>query len=225
MIILLVVLIMDGRAAHIQESPFVHTQPRDDGLYSLEALFMELDDVDPANVLIIPDGSNITQGEEITDEIRSLAMPLDVFQRATKEQAAADALGLVMRAPVAEGVITDEELIRVAPALTERMWRPGVDVVVGDVYTFMDCLWRCITAHSTQGNWQPDKVPALWRKVEVVHPDTPRVWQMHTDYTTGDRVRYPDTQSPLYLCLQGHMSQAGWEPPNAPALWTLAMTE
>ena len=214
---------MDNRAAHIKASPFVYTRARGEGLYSLEALFLQLEDVDPTNVLIMPDDTDIVQGAEITDEIRSLAMPLDVFQRATKEQAAADALGLVMRVPVAEGLISDEELIRVAPALTERTWRPGIEVVVGDVYTYEDFLWRCITEHTTQDDWQPDKVPALWRKVEVIHPDTSRVWQTHTDYAAGDRVNYPDVQSSLYLCLQGHMSQAGWEPPNAPALWALAM--
>ena len=222
---MIVVIVMDGKAAYVQASPFVRTQKTEDGLYSLEAAFMELVHVDPVNVLIIPDDIDITQGAEITDEIRSLAMPLDVFQRATKEQAAADALGLVMREPITHGLISDEELLRVAPALTERVWRPGIEVVVGDVYTFMDWLWRCITAHTTQDDWQPDKVPALWRKVEIVHPDMPRVWQTHTDYAAGDRVQYPDVQSSLYLCLQGHMSQAGWEPPNAPALWVLAMKE
>ena len=213
------VLVAGGRAAHIQASPFVHTQPRGNGLYSLEALFLEMDDVDPVNVLILPDGADIEQGTEITEDVRTLALPMDSFLRATKEQAAADALGLVMRAAVAQGTISDEELIRVAPALAERAWRVGLDVAVGDVYTHMDSLWRCVTAHTTQDGWQPDKVPALWRKVEVIDQNAPRVWQTQTDYAAGDKVHYTDAQSPLYICVQGHMSQAGWEPPNVPALW------
>lgn len=41
-------------------------------------------------------------------------------------------------------------------------------------------------------------------------------WAVDTDYATGDRRRRADR---LYKCRQGHRSQAGWEPENAPALW------
>ena len=43
------------------------------------------------------------------------------------------------------------------------------------------------------------------------------VWQTDTDYDKGIRVRYGDK---LYRCEQYHTSQAGWEPPAVPALWT-----
>jgi hypothetical protein len=222
---LLVVMVMDGKAAHVQASPFVYTQRKDGGLYSLEALLMELDAVKPSTVLILPDGTDISEGMEITDKVRLLALPLDNFLRATKEQAAADALGLVIRASVVDGLISDKELLRVAPALAERVWRAGLDVVAGDVYAHLGCLWRCVTPHTTQDDWRPDKVPALWRRVEVITPDAPRIWQANTDYMTGDKVHYPDAKSPLYRCMQGHMSQTGWEPPNVPALWQRADKE
>lgn len=35
-------------------------------------------------------------------------------------------------------------------------------------------------------------------------------------YKTGDLVTY---QGSTYKCLQGHTSQAGWEPPAVPAMW------
>ena len=41
-------------------------------------------------------------------------------------------------------------------------------------------------------------------------------WAVDTEYATGDRRRRADR---LYKCRQGHKSQAGWEPENAPALW------
>ncbi|MFD1829439.1 carbohydrate-binding protein [Streptomyces desertarenae] len=41
-------------------------------------------------------------------------------------------------------------------------------------------------------------------------------WRAGTDYRPGDRVEHGGAS---YGCLQGHRSQAGWEPPNAPALW------
>ena len=42
-------------------------------------------------------------------------------------------------------------------------------------------------------------------------------WAANTSYERGVRVRY---DGKLYRCEQAHTSQAGWEPPNVPALWT-----
>ncbi|MFJ8650212.1 carbohydrate-binding protein [Streptomyces sp. NPDC093546] len=41
-------------------------------------------------------------------------------------------------------------------------------------------------------------------------------WAAGTVYTAGDQVTYGGA---AYRCLQGHQAQAGWEPPNVPALW------
>ncbi|MFG2930858.1 trypsin-like serine protease [Streptomyces achromogenes] len=41
-------------------------------------------------------------------------------------------------------------------------------------------------------------------------------WAAGTVYQAGDTVTYGGAS---YRCLQGHQAQAGWEPPNAPALW------
>lgn len=43
------------------------------------------------------------------------------------------------------------------------------------------------------------------------------VWGIGIDYARTVRVRYEDK---LFRCEQPHTSQAGWEPPNVPALWT-----
>ena len=42
-------------------------------------------------------------------------------------------------------------------------------------------------------------------------------WTAGTAYELGIRVRY---DGKLYKCVQAHTSQAGWEPPATPALWT-----
>ncbi|MFP8939948.1 carbohydrate-binding protein [Streptomyces fenghuangensis] len=44
-------------------------------------------------------------------------------------------------------------------------------------------------------------------------------WRAGVDYRAGDRVEYGGAS---YTCLQAHLSQAGWEPPNTPALWRRA---
>ncbi|MFF8293496.1 carbohydrate-binding protein [Streptomyces sp. NPDC016309] len=41
-------------------------------------------------------------------------------------------------------------------------------------------------------------------------------WAAGTVYQAGDQVTYGGA---AYRCLQGHQAQAGWEPPNVPALW------
>ena len=43
------------------------------------------------------------------------------------------------------------------------------------------------------------------------------LWAADTAYASGVRVRYDEK---LYRCEQAHTSQAGWEPPAVPALWT-----
>ena len=42
-------------------------------------------------------------------------------------------------------------------------------------------------------------------------------WAVDADYALDVRVSY---QNKLYKCVQAHTSQAGWEPPAVPALWT-----
>ncbi|GGV97242.1 dioxygenase [Streptomyces narbonensis] len=43
-------------------------------------------------------------------------------------------------------------------------------------------------------------------------------WAAGTAYRAGDTATYG---GPGYVCLQAHTAQAGWEPPNVPALWRL----
>ena len=50
-------------------------------------------------------------------------------------------------------------------------------------------------------------------EVRVLHPE----WASDTDYTAGYKVQRGGR---LWRCLQAHTSQTGWEPENAPALWT-----
>ena len=147
------------------------------------------------------------------------ALPFEGFIAVSAEDALPNVLGLLLRSAVADGKLTDEELLSVQPALEGRVWQAGLSVQIGDVYSYAGFLWRCIQAHSTQSDRLPDKVPALWHKVEIVHEDEVRVWQAGVNYAAGDVVAYPDANGTLYACLQGHTALAGWEPPNVPALW------
>ncbi|MEU5692857.1 carbohydrate-binding protein [Actinosynnema sp. NPDC020468] len=44
-------------------------------------------------------------------------------------------------------------------------------------------------------------------------------WAAGTQYAAGATVTYGGSS---YVCLQGHLAQPGWEPPNVPALWRSA---
>lgn len=211
-----VIRIVEGVAWDIQHTQTLHTQQHDD-TYDYDGDGFGCQYANPADILVLPDEIVIEVGDAVTEELRTQSMPLSLFEQLTKEQAAADALGLLLRAPIADGNISDDELLRIAPALTEREWRSGVPVEVGDVYAWDSFIWRCVASHTTQADWRPGLVPALWRRVD--RSDGPRVWQPMTDYATEDVAFYPDGFGVAYRCITAHLSQVGWEPPNVPALW------
>ena len=100
-------------------------------------------------------------------------------------------LGLLLRQAVADGRISDAELLSVQPVLEGRIWRAGIAVQVGDVFTYKGALWRCIQPHTTQDDWAPDLTPALWHRVEIIAEEEVRVWAAGIDYIVGDEVAYP----------------------------------
>lgn len=220
-----IVIPMAGRVRMCIRSSYVAAQRTDAVHYNLTGESFNLMEVTSDQVYVFPDELEVVEGAELTEELIRQALPLEQFIRVTAEEAMPNALGLLLRLAVADGRITDAELLSIQPALDGRLWQPGLEVQVGDVYTFGAFLWRCIQAHTTQGTWSPDLTPALWRKVEIISGDTVRVWTEGNDYIVGDEVAYPDADGDLYTCIQAHNALAGWEPPNTPALWTKKETE
>ena len=220
-----IVIPMAGRVRMCIRSSYVAAQRTDAIHYNLTGESFNLMEVTADQVYVFLDELEVVEGTELTEELIRQALPLEQFIRVTAEEAMPNALGLLLRLAVADGRITDAELLSIQPALEGRLWQPGLAVQVGDVYTFGAFLWRCIQAHTTQGTWAPDLTPALWRKVEIISGDTVRVWTEGTDYIVGDEVAYPDAEGDLYTCIQAHNALAGWEPPNTPALWVKKETE
>lgn len=62
-------------------------------------------------------------------------------------------------------------------------------------------LYRCVQAHTSQADWTPDAVPALW--TEVAKPGEIPVWKQPTGaqdaYQTGDKVKYPDENGDVWV--------------------------
>ena len=210
---------LEGRVRTVIRSSFVAAKRLAESQYTLSGDNFQITGVTAEQVLILPDTVGVSEGQTVTDEMKMQALPFEGFIAVSAEETLPAVLGLLLRSAVADGKLTDEELLSVQPALEGRVWQPGLSVQVGDVYACGGFLWRCIQAHTTQSDWLPDKVPALWHKVEIVHEDEVRVWQAGVNYAAGDEVAYPDTNGTLYACLQSHTALAGWEPPNVPALW------
>ena len=66
----------------------------------------------------------------------------------------------------------------------------------------------------------PAAYPIGWKRAgaSVIDPATVPQWVVGVAYKVGYKVTY---QGAVYSCVQAHVSQAGWEPPNVPALWTM----
>lgn len=119
-----------------------------------------------------------------------------------------------LRYAVANDGVTDEELLTMSAATPE--WKPGMTLAVGDTVMHGGSMFVVIQAHTTQAGWEPGTATqSLFRRVQQ---EGSTEWQPDTDYTTGAECTY---EGSTYTCLQGHTSQAGWEPPNVPSLWKL----
>ena len=209
----------EGRVRTLIRSSFVVAKRLSETTYNLSGDTFQMTQVTAEQVLVFPDAAPLEEGTALTDELLMQALPLESFVSVTAEEALPNVLGLLLRTAVADGRISDEELLSVQPALEGRNWHANVAVQVGDVFTYKGSLWRCIQTHITQGGWQPDKTPALWHRVEIIVEGTTRVWEKDVAYVVGDVVAFPNEDGAQYACIQAHTSQAGWQPPAAPALW------
>ena len=96
-------------------------------------------------------------------------------------------------------------------------WMSGANYVLDARVRYNEKLYRCEQAHTSQSGWEPPAVPALW--TEVAKPGEIPVWRQPTGaqdaYMTGDKVRYPDADGPVYVSTLDHNTYAsdvfGWE--------------
>ena len=98
-------------------------------------------------------------------------------------------------------------------------WEPGLAVTVGQVLRWDGTLVEVLQAHTTQADWTPDVVPALFRVFRTDDGSGPIEWIPGIAVTAGEQVIY---QGVTYNVLQSHTTQVGWEPPNVPALYAPA---
>lgn len=84
---------------------------------------------------------------------------------------------------------TDETLIDNKAAF--EFWHAGMQVIVGQILRYGEDIYRCIQAHTTQEDWTPDKVPALFAKISLEeYPEWVQPAGAHDVYKQGDKVTF-----------------------------------
>lgn len=70
-------------------------------------------------------------------------------------------------------------------------WEDGKAYAVGDRVKYSGLLYRCVQAHTSQSDWTPDIVPALWVRTSTEEwPEWIQPTGAHDAYNQGDKVSH-----------------------------------
>ena len=70
-------------------------------------------------------------------------------------------------------------------------WEEGKAYAVNDRVQYNELLYRCVQAHTSQADWTPDAVPALWVRTSTEEwPEWIQPTGAHDAYNIGDKVTY-----------------------------------
>jgi hypothetical protein len=92
----------------------------------------------------------------------------------------------------------------------------GTNPNARDWRTQASALGALLAATDRPGGTPPPATPPPATPPPTTPPPAGAAWAPGVAYHVGDVVTYGGLR---YQCRQAHTSQAGWEPPNAPALW------
>ena len=98
------------------------------------------------------------------------------------------------------------------------LWAVGVAYSVGERVQYDGKLYKVVQAHTSQADWTPPTVPALF--TEVAKPGEIPVWKQPTGaqdaYNKGDKVWYPDVNTTVY---ESVIDSNVWSPNDYPQGW------
>ena len=87
------------------------------------------------------------------------------------------------------GYLPDEEAETVTALFPE--WEEGKAYAVADRVQYNELLYRCVQAHTSQADWTPDVVPALWVRTSTDEwPEWIQPTGAHDAYNKGDKVSH-----------------------------------
>lgn len=85
--------------------------------------------------------------------------------------------------------LPDEEAETVTALFPE--WEENKAYAIGDRVKYNELLYRCVQAHTSQIEWTPDVVPALWTRTSTDEwPEWVRPTGAQDAYNKGDKVTY-----------------------------------
>lgn len=85
--------------------------------------------------------------------------------------------------------LPDEEAETVTALFPD--WEDGKAYAVGDRVKYNGLLYRCVQAHTSQADWTPDVVPALWVRTSTEEwPEWIQPTGAHDAYNKGDKVSH-----------------------------------
>ena len=71
------------------------------------------------------------------------------------------------------------------------LWEVDIAYAVGDRRRYDELLYRCIQAHTSQADWTPPQVPALWVRTSTEEwPEWIQPTGAHDAYNIGDKVSH-----------------------------------
>ena len=95
------------------------------------------------------------------------------------------------RIDTATNYLNDEQAETVTELFPE--WGIGIKYTVGDRRQYDSLLYRCVQAHTSQDDWTPPAVPALWVRTSTEEwPEWVQPTGAHDAYSAGDKVSHND---------------------------------
>lgn len=132
-----------------------------------------------------------------------------------KRVAAGQKVGQIATADlIRTDALSDEDIEQLVSLYPK--WAPGIQVEVADLYQHNDFLYKVIQAHTTQAEWEPQNVPALWKSKApaAVIPEFVQPTGAHDAYNIGDRVLFTDG-----LVYESTIDGNVWSPTAYPQGW------
>ena len=116
-------------------------------------------------------------------------------------------------------LLSDDDALKAMPLFAH--YQVGKAYAVNARFTHDGKLYKVVQAHTSQEDWVPGTVPALY--VEIAPPDVIPVWVQptgaHDAYQIGDKVHFPTKSDPVY---ESVIANNAWSPAVYPAGWKLA---